>query len=163
MDVSRLLRRVRAGERSALDELMPLVYDELRRIVQAFAFRHRPEQTLHPTVLVDEACTRLLDRTASDAADRVQLLALVSRVVRQVLVEHAREVGTGTGKLKLLDLHRALEALERQNASLVELIEMHYFGGMAVEEIAVAVGRSADVVAKELRFARAWVRRELAR
>jgi RNA polymerase sigma factor (TIGR02999 family) len=183
-DVTRLLHRVRAGERSALDELLPLVQGELRRIAQAFMRRQRQGHTLQPTALVNEAFIKLFGNAEPEVADRAHLLALMSRVMRQVLVDHARSAAAGkrgggdahvpwdtnievrsddgAGQLEMLDLHRALEALERENPTLAEVVEMHYFGGMTAEEVAVAVGRSNHVVRHELRFARAWLRRALA-
>ena len=182
-EVTQLLHRVRAGDRAALDELMPLVYRELRRIAQAFMRRQRPGHTLQPTALVNEAFIKLFDKTPADVADRAHFLALMSRVMRQVLVDHARAgaagkrgggdarvpwdsnvaIGSdpGTEQLEVLDLHRALEALEGENPGLAEVVEMHYFGGMTAEEVAIAVGRSAHIVRHELRFARAWLRRAL--
>jgi RNA polymerase sigma factor (TIGR02999 family) len=183
-DVTRLLQRVRAGDKSALDELLPLVYRELRRIAQAFMRRQRPGHTLQPTALVNEAFIKLFAGAQPEVADRAHFLALMSRVMRQVLVDHARAVAAdkrgggearapwdtnieiagdrGTEQLRLLDLHRALESLERQNPNLGEVVEMHYFGGMTAEEVAVTAGRSVHVVRHELRFARAWLRRALA-
>ena len=183
-DVTRLLHRVRAGERAALDELMPLVYCELRRIARAFMRRQRQGHTLQPTALVNEAFIKLFDNAQPEVADRTHFLALMSRVMRQVLVDHARSATAGkrgggeartpwetnievrsddgTEQLELLDLHRALEALERESPTLGQVVEMHYFGGMTAEEIALAVGHSVHVVRHELRFARAWLRRALA-
>jgi RNA polymerase sigma factor (TIGR02999 family) len=183
-DVTRLLQRLRAGERSALDELMPLVYGELRRTAQAFMRRQRQGHTLQPTALVNEAFIKLFHAAQPDIADRAHFLALMSRVMRQVLVDHARAATAdkrgggeapapwdsnveirsdrGAEQLKLLDLHRALEALERESQPAAEVIEMHYFGGMTAEEAALAVGRSVHTVRHELRFARAWLRRALA-
>jgi RNA polymerase sigma factor (TIGR02999 family) len=183
-DVTQLLQRVRAGDRTALDELMPLVYGELRRIAQAFMRRQRPGHTLQPTALVNEAFIKLFDKTQPEVADRAHLRALMSRVMRQILVDHARagaadkrggggarvpwdsnvEIGTASGAepVKVLDLHRALEALEGENAGLAAVVEMHYFGGMTAEEVALAVRRSVHVVRHELRFARAWLHRALA-
>jgi len=182
-DVTRLLQRLREGEHSALDELMPLVYRELRGIAGAFMRRQRPGHTLQPTALVHEAFLKLFDETKPDIADRAHFLALMARVMRQVLVDHARAAAAGKRgggearvpwdtqieihgdrgpeQLELLDLHRALEALERENADLSKAVEMHYFGGMTAEEVALAVGRSVHVVRHELRFARAWLRRAL--
>jgi RNA polymerase sigma factor (TIGR02999 family) len=181
-DVTRLLRRLREGERSALDELMPLVYGELRGIARAFMHRQRPGHTLQPTALVHEAFLKLFDDTRADIADRAHLLALMARVMRQVLVDHARAAtagkrgggevrvswdgqidveGRGAEPFELLDLHRALDALEAENRDLATAVEMHYFGGMTAEEVALAVGRSVHVVRHELRFARAWLRRAL--
>ena len=183
-NVTSLLQRVRAGDRSALDELMPLVYGELRRIAGAFMRRQHPGHTLQPTALVNEAFIKLFDKTKPEIVDRAHLLALMSRVMRQVLVDHARagaaekrggeaarvpwdtkvSIGSdlGADPLQMLDLHVALEALERENAGLAEVVEMHYFGGMTAEEVALAVGRSVHLIRHELRFARAWLRRTLA-
>ena len=146
--------------------------------------RQRPGHTLQPTALVNEAFVKLFDNAPPEVADRTHFLALMSRVMRQVLVDHARsavagkrgggdarvpwdtniEVRSDEGpeQLKLLDLHRALEALESESPALAEVVELHYFGGMTAEEAAVAVGRSVHVVRHELRFARAWLRRALA-
>jgi RNA polymerase sigma factor (TIGR02999 family) len=183
-DVTRLLHRVRAGDQSALDELMPLVYAELRRIARIFMARQRPGHTLQPTALVNEAFLKLFDKAQPEVADRAHFLALMSRVMRQVLVDHARsatadkrggedrvpwdtsiEVRTDDGRaeqLRMLDLHRALEALERENREIADVVDMHYFGGMTAEEVALALDRSVHVVRHELRFARAWLRRALA-
>jgi RNA polymerase sigma factor (TIGR02999 family) len=182
-DVTRLLRRLREGERSALDELMPLVYGELRAIARAFMRRQRPGHTLQPTALVHEAFVKLFDDTTADVADRAHFLALMARVMRQVLVDHARAAAAGkrgggevrvpwNGQIdikadrgaepfELLDLHRALDGLEEENPDLAQTVEMHYFGGMTADEVALAVGRSVHVVRHELRFARAWLRRAM--
>jgi len=178
------LQRLRDGEHAALEELMPIMYVELRRVARAFMSRQRPGHTLQPTALVNEAYIKLFGDLDPQLADRQHFMALMSRVMRQVLVDHAR--GTGAAKrggeqarvpldtsiqiederggeqLKLLDLHRALEALERQNAPLAQVVEMHYFGGMTAEEVAQSAGRSVHIVRHELRLARAWLRRELA-
>jgi len=182
--VTVLLHRVRDGEPGALDELMPLVYTELRRIARAFMKRQQPGHTLQPTALVNEAFVKLFEDAQPVFADRVHFLALMSRVMRQVLVDHARarlavKRGGGearvpwdtnievrdektTHQLNLLDLHRALESLERSEPALGQIVEMHYFGGMTAEEVAVAVDRSAHSVRHDIRLARAWLRRELA-
>jgi RNA polymerase sigma factor (TIGR02999 family) len=180
-----LLQRLREGEPTALDELMPLVYGELRRIARSFMRGQRPGHTLQPTALVNEAFIKLFEDTRPQFADRAHFLALMARVMRQVLVDHARAVGAakrgggeervpwdtnievtadrGQEQIKLLELHGALEALARESQSLAQVIEMHYFGGMTAEETAVVVGRSAHIVRHDLRLARAWLRRELAR
>ena len=183
-DVTQLLHRVRAGERSALDELMPLVYGELQRTARAFMRRQRQGHTLQPTALVNEAFIKLLGDASPEVVDRAHFLALMSRVMRQVLVDHARSAaagkrgggeatapwdtnveihsGSGAERIELLDLNRALEALEREHPALAEAVEMHYFGGLTAEEVALATGRSVHVIRHELRFARAWLRRALA-
>ena len=184
-DVTRLLQRVREGESDALNELMPLVYGELHRIAQSFMRRQRPGHTLQPTALVNEAFLKLFEGARPDVGDRAHFLALMARVMRQVLVDHARAATAAKrgghdarvpwdtnievpgedsdGQLKLLDVHGALELLDRENPTLAQVVEMHYFGGMTAEEAAVATGRSAHAVRHELRAARAWLRRELAR
>jgi RNA polymerase sigma-70 factor (ECF subfamily) len=180
-----LLQKVREGDRAALDELMPLVYGELRRIARSFMRRQRPGHTLQPTALINEAFIKLFEAGQPLFADRAHFLALMSRVMRQVLVDHARGLGAakrgggerrvpwdenievmaeaGGHSLKVLELHGALEDLARDNPSLAQVVEMHYFGGMTAEETAEVVGRSAHVVRHDLRLARAWLRRELAR
>jgi RNA polymerase sigma-70 factor (ECF subfamily) len=184
-DVTRLLQRWREGDASALDELMPLVYGELRRIARSFMRRQPPGHTLQPTALINEAFVKLFQDAHPAIADRAHFLALMSRVMRQVLVDHARahvaakrgggeeripwdsniDIGNEheTDQLQLLDLHRALEALERAEPSLARVLEMRYFGGMTAEEAALALGRSVHIVRRQLRFARAWLQRELAR
>jgi RNA polymerase sigma factor (TIGR02999 family) len=183
-DVTRLLHRVRAGERAALDELMPLVYAELRRIARAFMRRQRQGHTLQPTALVNEAFIKLFDSAQPEVVDRAHFLALMSRVMRQVLVDHARSLTAekrgggearvpwdsnieirsdeGADRVKLLDLNRALEALARENPGPAEVVEMYYFGGMTAEEVSLATSRSVHIVRHDLRFARAWLRRALA-
>src|SRR5580765_2335336 len=91
--VTVLLGRLREGEQSALDELMPLVYGELRRIARSFMRGQRPGHTLQPTALVNEAFIKLFEDAQPRFADRAHFLALMSRVMRQVLVDHARAVG----------------------------------------------------------------------
>jgi RNA polymerase sigma factor (TIGR02999 family) len=164
---------------------MPLVYGELRRIARSFMRRQQPGHTLQPTALVNEAFIKLFHETQPHLEDRAHFLALMSRVMRQILVDHARARGAakrgegggrvawdsnidvasdrGSESVRLLDLHRALEAMARQNAALAQVLEMHYFGGMTAEEAAVVLARSVHAVRHDLRLGRAWLRRELAR
>jgi RNA polymerase sigma factor (TIGR02999 family) len=184
-EVTRLLQRVREGDRGALDELMPLVYGELRRIARSFMRRQPAGHTLQPTALVNEAFMKLFQGAEPQLADRAHFLALMSRMMRQILVDHARARGAakrgggdarvpwdtnievpaerGAEEVRLLDLHRALEAMAREDASLAEVVEMHYFGGMTAEEVALVNARSVHAVRHDIRLARAWLRRELAR
>lgn len=184
-EITRLLQRVRDGEQEALDELMPMVYGELRRIARSFMRSQQPGHTLQPTALVNEAFIKLFQGAAPDLVDRAHFLALMSRVMRQILIDHARAHGAAkrggdadrvtwdtniavtsdrdSEHMNLLDLHRALETLASENPPLAQVLEMHYFGGMTAEEAAVVLGRSVHTVRHDLRLARAWLRRELAR
>jgi RNA polymerase sigma-70 factor (ECF subfamily) len=180
-----LLRKLREGEQSALDELMPLIYAELHRIARSFMLRQQPGHTLQPTALVNEAYLKVVEAPGLQVADRAHFLAVMARVMRQVLVDHARAVGAAKRggaqspvpwdtnievraggnrqQLKLLELERAMEALATEKQSLAQIVEMHYFGGMTAEETAVVLGRSVHAVRHDLRLARAWLRRELTR
>lgn len=164
---------------------MPLMYDELRRIARGHLRSQRPDHTLQPTALVNEAYLKLFEHTPPQLVDRAHFLALMSRVMRQVLVDHARALATAkrggqeqraelisdisvegdqaNRQLSVLELDRALGSLAKEDSGMAEVIEMHYFGGMTAEETAVVVGRSAHVVRHEIRLARAWLRRELSR
>ena len=180
-EITQLLQRWRAGDESALDAAMPLVYEELRRIARMF-LRNQPGHTLQPTALVNEAWVKLFQNAHPQFADRAHLLAVMARVMRQVLVDHARAGGAdkrwggkqrvswddtievsseGPAPLRVLEVDRALAALAQEDSSLAAIIEMHYFGGMTAEEIAVVAERSAHAVRHDLRLARAWLRRRL--
>jgi RNA polymerase sigma factor (TIGR02999 family) len=177
------LQRWRTGDEAALDDLIPLVYNELRRIARIF-LRHQPGHTLQPTALVNEAWVKLFQSAEPEFKDRAHFLAVMSRVMRQVLIDHSRAAGAakrGGGKLKvstdttleladddshklqILDVDRALQALARENSPLAQIIEMHYFAGMTAEEVAAVVNRSTEAVRHDIRLARAWLRKELGR
>ena len=177
-----MLHQLRAGDESARGQLISLVYDTLHRIAQSQLRRERPDHTLQPTALVNEAYLKLFGRSEIQFVDRAHFFAVVSQAMRRILVDHARAraaAGRKDGPVqldaaielkavsaseptKLLDLDRAIEALARERRSLAELIEMRYFGGMTAEETAEVVGRSVHVVRHELRLAHAWLRRQLA-
>jgi len=182
--VTELIQRLREGDRAALDELAPIVHAELRRIAQSVMRGQRPGHTLQPTALVNEAFVKMLESRQVPFADRAHFLALMARIMRQILVDHARASAAakrgggempatwdtnievrdegGVEHLRLLDLHDALEALAHEHAALARLVELHYFGGLTAEETASVVGRTAHAVRHDLRLARAWLRRELA-
>ncbi len=181
-DVPQLLDRLRAGDESALPELVAALYDELHRIAARQLRGERPDHTLETTGLVHEAYLKLVGDRQRGFSDHAHFLAVASRVMRQVLVDYARARATkkrdanativltagadvdgsaGLEPLELLDLDSALEELGRENQSLTQLIEMRYFGGMTAEETAEALGQSVHVVRHDLRLAQAWLRRKL--
>jgi RNA polymerase sigma factor (TIGR02999 family) len=184
-EVTLLLQRWREGDESALNALMPLIYSELHRVAQLFLRNCRAGETLQPTALVNEACLKLLDNGHAQFVDRAHFLAVMSRVMRQVLIDYARatatmkrggqaqrvdwdtaiivESGGSQSQLRTLEVDQALEALTAENPTLAQVIEMHYFGGMTAEEIALVADRSAHAIRHEPRLARAWLRREMAR
>jgi RNA polymerase sigma factor (TIGR02999 family) len=167
-------------------QLSATLYEELRRIAARHLRSELPDHTLQPTALVNEAWVRLYGHGGGEGfVDRTHFLALASRVMRRILVDHARARAAGRrggdakrvsmeteigfvedgveSRVELLDLDRALEAMEIENAALAKVIELNYFGGLTAEEIAADVGRTVHVVRHEIRFAQAWLRRELAR
>jgi RNA polymerase sigma factor (TIGR02999 family) len=183
LQITELLRRVRAGDSCASDELMPMVYAELRRIARQRLRNERQDHTLQPTALVNEVYLRLFESTTPQFSDRAHFMAIASRMMRSILVDYARARGSakrggndrritldtgipmamtnGDAMVSLLDLDLAIEALARENPYPAQVIEMRYFGGMTAEETAEVVGRSVHVVQHELRFAHAWLRRRL--
>ena len=188
-NVRQLLDKARTGDQSALNELVAELYGELYRIAGWHLRGEHPAHTLQTAALVHEAYLKLAGDPQRGFADQAHFLAVASRVMRQVLVDHARikatrkRAGDGhapaervtlttgipdpadgaVGQIELLDLDAALDALVREDASLAQLIEMHYFGGMTAEETAEALGRSVHVVRHDLRLAQSWLRRKLNR
>ena len=179
-DITALLVKVREGDAAASDELIPAIYGELHRIASQRLRHDRPNHTLRPTALVNEAYLKIFGKTSPQFADRAHFMAFASRIMRGILVDYARNraavkrggdalpvdteiaVDDSTSLLRLLDLDTALNALDKENHAAAEVIEMRYFGGMTAEETATVVGRSIHVVQHELRFAHAWLRHTLA-
>lgn len=183
--VPELCDRLRGGDKSAFNELVAILYDELHRIASRHLRGERSNHTLQSTALVHEAYLKLFEGAQQGFAGEVHFLAVASRVMRQVLVDYARArtakkrtagdaiepVGTtslevrsdsGIDLLELIELEDALRSLEGEDAALARLIEMRYFGGMTAEETAEALGQSVHVVRHDLRFAQAWLRRIMA-
>lgn len=176
-EVTRLLGRLRGGDRAALDGLFPLVYAELRRIAQRQLGGERAGHTLDATALVHEAYLKLIDGPRLDSNDRAHFLAIAARAMRQILVDHARRRGAAkrggdwkltsiTGKQLaaefdsegLIALDRALEGLEERQRAVVEY---RFFGGMEESEIAEVLGVSTRTVQRDWLKARAWIYQEL--
>jgi RNA polymerase sigma factor (TIGR02999 family) len=179
-DVSRLIAEYRQGNREALERLLPLVYGELRRIAAYHLRDERSNHTLQPTALVHEAYMRLAVRSEINVNDRTHLVALAAQVMRHVLVDYARarrRDKRGGGKT-MVALDDALEVHGEREADLVALdealtelssmspqqgkiVEMRYFGGLSIEEIAQTLGIAVARVRSDWTIARTWLRREL--
>lgn len=177
MELTELLHRIRDGDHGALDEAMPLVYHELKKVA-ANHLRRISNRPMETTALVHEAYMKLAG-SSPDIQTRAHFFAIASRAMRQVLVDHARSASARKRegqKIELtaltdiaqapdeliLELDDALRRLNETDPRKVQLIEMRYFGGMTAEESAEAAGISVHVVRHELRIAHAWLHRELA-
>lgn len=181
--VTQFLQRMQKGDPGAANELLPLVYAELRSIAGSLLREGKPGHTLQPTALVHEAWMKMVSALAGGGADyqsRAHFLAVAARAMRQVLIAHARERNAqkrGGGAAKL-PLDHCVEQLEAETGDLVafdetmaklavesprsaQVVEMRVFGGMTIEEAAEALGVGLTAVKADWRFARVWLQREL--
>ncbi len=177
---TRMLRRYRDGEAGAGDELLPVVYEELRAMAQRYMRRQPADHTLAPTALVHEAYLRLIRQDRVQPDDRTHFIALSARAMRSVLVDHARARATTKrgGDRKGVPLDDAVASFEMNSADLLALdealrelteldaqqgrtVELRFFGGLTNEETAAAMGVSISTVERNWRFARAWLFRAL--
>lgn len=178
-DVTRLLRAWRSGDSNAMEELMPLVYSQLRSLATRYMRQERPGHTLSSTALVHEAYLKLLS-SESPWEDRVHFMAIAAMTMRRILVDHARtsrrsKRGGGADRVALEDamlsqqpmsldilaLDDALLRLSQQDARKGRLIELSYFGGLNCEEAAAVLEVSTATVNRDLKLARAWLQQEL--
>lgn len=177
-DVTRLLREWRGGDDHALERLMPLVYDELRRLAQHYLRSERPDHTLQATAIVNEAYLRLVDMNVA-WQDRAHFFAVAARLMRRLLVDHARakhrakreggariswedaEQVSSSPAADVLLLDQALEELAIFDRRKSEIVELHFFGGLTNEEVAEALSISRATVQRELRLAKAWLVHEM--
>jgi RNA polymerase sigma-70 factor (ECF subfamily) len=174
-----LLRAWQRGDRAAFDEIVPMVYDELRRL-SAFHLRgERPDHTFTPTELISEAYLRLAQGTQLEFNDRAHFFAIASRCMRQILVDHARKRGArkrGAGEraiefddtcvaidrpAELVALDEALDELAGFDERKARIIELRYFGGLTQDQIAAVCSLHVNTVARDLRLAAAWLRTRL--
>jgi len=176
---TQLLTDWRSGQPQALDRLTPMVYDELRRLARNYMRGERGSHTLQATAVVHEAFMRLIQANVA-LQDRTHFFALASRLMRRVLVDHAksrsrvkrnagvREPGPAEAHASpapdfdVVELDDALESLLQLEPRLAQVIELHYFGGLTYEQIAVAAGISTATVHRDIRLARAWLLTEIA-
>jgi RNA polymerase sigma factor (TIGR02999 family) len=178
--ISALLQRWRDGDSEAFDRLIPIIYERLREIAHHRLRAVPGERSLNTTGLVHEAYLRLVDSSGAAVASRNHFLAIASRVMRNVLVDHARsrtaaKRGGNEGAVEfndaiwidrvdvdaVSDLDAALQKLEQLDERQARIIEQRYFGGLSLEETADALGVSLATVKRELRTARAWLATEL--
>ncbi|MEE8549913.1 MAG: sigma-70 family RNA polymerase sigma factor [Gemmatimonadota bacterium] len=180
-DITALVRKIGGGDREALDELVSLLYERLRRLAHHRLTRERSDHTLNTTALVHEAYLELVDIDHAGWKDRAHFLAAASRVMRHILVDYARrrnayKRGGGRVRVELDDkalrlskeyaeaveeLHDALTRLEAMSPRQSLLLEQRYFGGLKLKECAEVLGVSLATVTNELKVARAWLACEL--
>lgn len=182
-DITRLLREWRGGRDGAIERLVPLVYRELHALASRHLSRERQAHTLQPTALVHEAYLRLSKTPSADWQSRAHFFSVAAKVMRHVLVDHARQRGrikrgadapvvsledvepaTGGGMdlVDALALDGALSRLEEQDTQQARVVELRFFGGLTIEETAEVIGVSSGTVKRDWVVARAWLYRELA-
>jgi RNA polymerase sigma factor (TIGR02999 family) len=180
-ETTMILSQAVRGDAGAAERLAPLVYDSLRNIAAGYMSRERSDHTLQPTALVHEAYLRLVDRARVDWQGRTHFLAVAAKEMRRVLIHHARgrhaaKRGGGRARVSLeqallqapggdvavLDLEEALAELSALDPRQGRVVELRFFGGLTVEEVAQALSISPKTVEKDWRLARAWLYRRLA-
>jgi RNA polymerase sigma factor (TIGR02999 family) len=165
---------------SGAEDIFPLVYDELRRRARHYLSKERPDHTLQPTALVHEAYLRMAAQKVPQVENRLHFLAIAARVMRQVLVDHARthkadkrggaarrlslddfDVASEQARGDLLQLSEALDKLEKADERKARVVDMRFFGGMKEQEVAEVLGLNEKTVQRDWNFAKLWLYREL--
>ena len=173
---TQLLLAWSGGDREALDEMLPLVYDELHRLAARYLARERPDHTLQPTALVHEAYLRLVRQRDVDWRNRAQFVGLAAGIMRRILVNHARdrvaakrsgdrervslslvEAPAGSPDVDLLALEAALDRLAALDARKARVVELRFFGGLTMDEVSTVLDISRATVERDWSFARAWL------
>ena len=180
-NVTQLLLQWNDGDPKALERLMPLVYNELRRLAANYLRRERPNHTLQPTALVNEAYIKLIDQRHAHWQNRAQFFGVAAQLMRRILVDHARqhkaakrggpsqerlsitnaERLSATPEVDLLALNEALEELTEFDPQQGRIVELKFFGGLSIEETAEVLGIGHATVERDWKMARAWLRRKL--
>jgi RNA polymerase sigma factor (TIGR02999 family) len=180
-DVTALLHAWADGDEGALEQLLPLVDAELRRLARGLMRGERPEHTLQPTALVNEAFVRLMDARNIHWIDRAHFIGIAARLMRRVLVDHARAraykkrgadathgpweralaVASDATSLNVIAVDRALEGLAAVDPRQARVVELRFFGGLSVDETADILHMSSDSIRRDWRLAKAWLSREL--
>jgi RNA polymerase sigma factor (TIGR02999 family) len=181
--ITQLLIAWSEGQGEAIKDLMPLVYDDLRRVAAGYMRREAAGHALQPTALVHEAYVRLIDQTRVKWRDRAHFFGVAAGLMRRILVDHARrrraekrggdwervtlaeyEVAAGgPPDVDVLSLHESLERLVAFDPQQARIVELRYFGGLTIEETAEVVGVSPATVVREWTIAKAWLRADLSR
>jgi|SRR5215471_8289291 len=179
-EITRLLTEVTNGNRQAVNQLIPLVYSELRKMARRYLSRERRDHTLQPTALVHEAYLKLVDQPGSGWRNRAHFFAVAAQVMRHILIDYARKRdaekrGGGAGKLsldvfdaidkeqypQLIVLDEVLTRLQESDPRQGRIVELRFFGGLTEEEISEVIGISVRTVKRDWRVARAWLYREM--
>jgi RNA polymerase sigma factor (TIGR02999 family) len=179
-NVTALLTNLSKGDQQAASELIPLIYDELKRMANRYMRRERPDHTLQATALVHEAYLKLTDQRSVEWQGRAHFFGIAAQVMRRILVDHARGHGRGKrggGEAKilldeamafspgrdfdLLQLDRALERLAALDARQAKIVELRFFGGLTVEEVADVLEISPKTVKRDWSVAKAWLHGEM--
>jgi len=180
-NVTQLLVDWSKGDQKALDELMPLVYSELRRLASNYLRRERQNHTLQPTALVNEAYLKLVDQRNMRWQNRAQFYGVAAQLMRRILVDHARQHqaakrgGSNQQKLSItsvnaiaaapevdvLAIHEALEELKQFDPQQERIVELRFFGGLSIEETAEVLSIGHATVERDWKMARAWLRQKL--
>ena len=179
-DVTQILQECSAGDKNAAEKLMPLVYQELRRLAQNYLSRERADHTLQATALVHEAYLRLVDQTRVTWQSRAHFCGVAAQLMRRILLEHARarmaaKRGGGFQKIyldetrelaqeqapDLIALDEALKSLARVYPRESEVVELKFFGGMDAKSIAEVLNVSTKTISRDWNFAKLWLCREL--
>ena len=178
-DISRLLVAWNGGDEAALEELIPIVYPELRRIARVHLARRASDDTLESAALVNEAYLKLVRSQGIECHNRAHFFAICAQMIRRILVDHARSrrsVKRGGGTIRvalsesavvadatmdLVALNDALEALAALDARKCQVVEMRFFGGLSVDETADALSVSPETVMRDWKMAKTWLLREI--
>ena len=181
-EVTRLLLAWRDGDRAALDQLMPLIYDELKRVARRRLGDERRDHTLDSAGLVNEAYLKLIKQRDLNWKNRAHFFAVAARLMRQILVDYARARGNAKrggfvvkvpeedavkvpAKLsgEIVKLHDAITALAAFDERMSEIVELRFFGGLSIEDTAEVIGVSPGTVMRDWTVAKAWLQRELSK
>jgi RNA polymerase sigma factor (TIGR02999 family) len=178
-EVTQLLGAWQGGDSRALEQLTPLVYEELRRLARRYMSRERSDHTLQATALVNEAFLRLAGSEVS-WANRAHFFAIAARMMRRILIDHAKanrsgkrggnavkveldeqQVASDMDPLSLLEIDRLLDRMAELDARKADVLVLHYFGGLTYDEIGAALAISAATVDRDMRLGKAWLHHEL--